>query len=155
MDLKILKKEYDVLAKKHKLPNFHEINEPFDIEKIDRESLTLLKQVRKVMMEKVVNILGFVEMLLNPMNAPRVYLVYFKSMSAEDKKILEKIYSIFSDLTLASLECEINYSEKNEADIIKNIYNEWNNHTNDLNCIVANIRKPHNNDVQKERTYFG
>ena len=89
MDLKELKKHYEILSKKYKLPSFKELNEDFDIEKIDKESDILLKVVRKVMMEKIVNSLGFIEMLLNPMNSPRMYHAYLNSMSVEDKKAID------------------------------------------------------------------
>ena len=72
MELKDLKKEYSDLAEKYKLPSFKELNENFEIEKIDKDTEILLRDVRKVMMEKIVNSLGFLEMFLNPMNAPRM-----------------------------------------------------------------------------------
>src|SRR3989344_5645782 len=125
MELKDLKNNYEKLSGKYKMPSFKEINESFEIDKIDKESDALLRVIRKVIMEKIVNSLGFLEMLLNPMNVPRMYLPFIKSMNSEDKKIMEKIYTDFSELSLSSLQCEVDYSEKEEAELIKNIFKKW------------------------------
>ncbi len=122
MELDELKKEYGRLGKKYSLPEFGEVNEAFEIEKIDRDSDSLMRVVRKVMMEKVVSSLGFVEMLLNPMNAPRMYIAYINSMSVDDKKSIEKIYSDLARVSVDALNCEIDYSEKAEAEVVKDIF---------------------------------
>ena len=80
MGLKELKKKYADLSKKYKLPNFVNLNEDFEVEKIERDTDLLLKAIRKVMMEKIVNSMSFLEMLLNPVNSPlcstlKLYLV--------------------------------------------------------------------------------
>ena len=60
MELDKLKKEYSILKEKYKLPSFKEMDENFEIHKIERESNVLLKNVRKIMMEKIVSSLGFI-----------------------------------------------------------------------------------------------
>jgi len=72
MDLEQLKKDYSAYEKKYKLPSFKELNESFEIEKIERQSDILLRIVRVIMMEKVIATQRFVESLLNPANAPRI-----------------------------------------------------------------------------------
>ena len=55
MELKDLKKEYGKLEKKHKLPSFKEVNETFEIDKIENESDCLVREVRKIIMDKIIN----------------------------------------------------------------------------------------------------
>ena len=55
MELNDLRNDYSKLEVKHILPSFKELNESFEIDKIDKESDALLRVVRKVMMEKIVN----------------------------------------------------------------------------------------------------
>ncbi|MCU0642535.1 MAG: hypothetical protein MUF61_03090, partial [archaeon] len=110
MELAKLKKEYDGLAAKYQLPSFKEINEDFEIERIEKESECLLHMVRKTMMDKVANAMTFLDMLLNPMNAPRVYLMHIKSMGADDKKEIDRLYSSLSELVMSALTLEIEYS---------------------------------------------
>src|SRR3989344_540910 len=119
MDISELKRRYSVLEKKHRLPSFKEINENFEIEKIDKEHECLLRAVRKAIMDKIVNSVAFFDMLVNPSATPRIYMSYVRSMSSEDRKIIEEIYDKLSEISFISLELEINYSEKGEADLIK------------------------------------
>lgn len=154
MKLSELKKYYALLEKKYELLNFSELNENFEIEKIRKGEETLLRTIRKTMMEKIVNSLAFVESLLNPINAPRMYLPYLKSMNSDDKKELDKIHSILSNLVIASLKLEIDYSEKDEADMIGRIAKNWNSIKPSFRNVIATMQKPVSN-VIKEKSYFG
>lgn len=155
MDIKELRKTYEILAKKHKLPSFEYLNENFEIDKIEKDTECLLRIIRKVMMEKVVNSLSFLELLVNPSNTPRIYLAYAHSISAEDRKIIEEIYTVLGNISLISLDLEIDYSEKSEAEIIKQIVDAWNEQKPKFKTILANMKKPNNVAAKKEKTYFG
>ena len=102
-DFEVFRKQYDALAKQHALPSFAIMNNDFELEKISQESTTISRVVRKTMMEKVFNILTFLEMLLNPVNAPRAYIPYIKTMTLEDRKTIDALYGIFGTLTLRAL----------------------------------------------------
>lgn len=147
--------QYNSLAKQYSLPSFNSLNNDFEIEKISQESITLLRAVRKVMIEKVFNILSFLEMLLNPVNAPRTYLSYIKSMTNEDRKEVEKIYSAFGALTLRALPLEIDYSEKREAEMIKDIQKIWSDAKKDVSKLLEKIAMPVTSLAKKERSYYG
>jgi len=153
-ELNDLKKVYEDTARNHKLPGFKELNEDFEIEKIEKESNYLLRQVRKIMMEKIVNTMQFLEMIVNPMNAPRMYIPYIKSLGVEDRAGIDRIYGNFADLVVLSLELEIGCDEKKEAELINTIFKSWNDSKPALKKIFENIRKP-NNSAKKERNYFG
>ncbi|MEK6800296.1 MAG: hypothetical protein AABY05_00015 [Nanoarchaeota archaeon] len=155
MDLKDMKKEYEVLAKKYSLPSFKQINEDFEIEKLERESETLLRSIRKVMMEKIVNSLGFLEMLMNPMNAPRMYINFVNNVSQEDKKRMDKMYSDLGDISVLALSREIDYDERGEAVLVKKISDAWFSLKKDFREILNKIGQPNNNTVKRERSYFG
>ncbi len=154
MELEETKNKYNELSKKFKLPTFKELDEDFEIGKIERDSDCFLRTVRKQMMEKVVNSLGFLEMLLNPVNAPRIYMGYVKSLNSEDRQMIEKIYSILGELSITSIDSELMYSEKKEADLINKIYAAWNAIKPDFKKILENMKKP-NIISKKEKSYFG
>lgn len=154
MKLKELKKEYLRLEKKYKLPKFIELNRDFEIDKLDKDTDLLLRAVRKLMMEKIVNSMSFLEMLVNPVNAPRMYIPYVRTMSLEDRKIIDKIYVELAGLTLLSLELEIESNEKNEADVIKRAFSVWQGLKPVFRIILNNIKKPRNFE-KRERSYFG
>ena len=154
MEFDELKEEYNKLSKKYKLPSFDSLNGDFEIGKIERNDGTLVRAVRKLMMEKVVNSLGFLEMLLNPMNVPRAYMNFVRTMGTEDKQRIEKLYSQLSLLSLEALEGEIEYSEKHEGEMITKIFKKWNELKKDFSELIANIKKPNNRLIKKEKTYF-
>lgn len=154
MEYEDLKKKYAELAKKHGLPNFKDVSEQFELEKIDTDSDCFARIVRKTMMDKIVNSLGFLDMLLNPVNAPRIYIPYIKTVGAEDKKQIEKIYDVFGNLSLMCLSLELEYSEKKECEMIKKVYAEWENIRPDFIALMNKIAKPQAS-VKKEKSYFG
>lgn len=152
--LKELKEDYGRIAEEYKLPSFEDANRNFNIEKIDRKSEILIRAVRVVMMEKVINILNFLEMFMNPVQVPRMYHLFVNSITNEDKKLIDKIYSSLAELVIDSLQCEIKYDEKKEAEIINGIFKNWSLVSIDLEILLGKIRKP-NKLEKKERSYFG
>ena len=60
-----LKKAYERLRQKYKLPLFGEMNNDFEIEKLqERETETLSREIRRAMMDKNVAYLKFTEILI-------------------------------------------------------------------------------------------
>jgi hypothetical protein len=153
MELDNLKKDYDVLARKHSLPGFKEINEAFEIEKIERDSEVLLQLVRKVCMDKALHFLNFLEMIQNPVNAPRMYHTYLKSMSEEDKKKVDEIYMALGDLSLRSLKLEFSYNEVEEAKFLKALYSLWKSMDGDITEIIDGMMSG-KTQSKKEKSYF-
>ena len=109
MDLQELKKRYLEIEKKHKLPPFSKLNEDFEIDKIDKDTGYIARAIRKAMIDKIVNSLNFIEMLLNQMNAPRLYIPFLRTMNGDDKKLMDDLYARLGGLSLISLELEIDY----------------------------------------------
>ena len=154
-ELKELKETYKEYQKKYKLPSFEKLNEDFEIEKIDKKQDCFLRTIRKVMMEKIVNSLGFLEMLTNPINAPKIYYPYLKNISAEDRNIISELYSALGNLSMTSLSMEIDYAEKGEADFINQVYKTWNEIKPKFRKMMVNMQKPNISEEKKEKSYFG
>ncbi len=154
-ELNHFREQYETLAKHYSLPAFNAVNNDFELEKISQESATMLRVVRKTMMEKIFNILNFLEMLLNPVNASRMYLPFIKVMTSADRKDIEKLYGIFGKLTLRALPLEVNYSEKQEAIMIKDIYGIWKDAKESLADLMERIATPIDGFAKKERSYYG
>ena len=153
-ELAELKKKYNEHEKKFNIPSFEKLNEDFEIDKIDKESECFLRVVRKVMMEKIVNSLNFLDMLSNPVNAPRIYYSFLKGMGSEDKKAIDEIYIKLGQLSIESLALEIEYDEKKEAEMIKRSFNDWNSAKPKFKKLMEHIKKP-NGEIKKERSYYG
>ncbi len=157
-DLANLESSYTISAKKYKLPTFKTLVADFEIDKIDRPTLTPLRLIRKVIMEKIVNTITFLEMISNPVNSPKVYLPFIKNISTEDKKLIDEIYNSLGVLSVASLELEVDYNEKREAEMVKEAARVWNSAKPKLSTILSHIKKPVNdtsNNPKREKSYFG
>ena len=126
--LEKLKQQYSVLQKKYKLPLFTELNHDFDIEKLqERESEHLLKLIRITIIEKLANVVRFLELLMNPTEGPTPMFMYalLKSINSEVRKDIEMLYKEFSKVELASLSLDLYYDEKNEAKFVSEAFNLW------------------------------
>jgi hypothetical protein len=156
MDLKELKSQYKSLQKKHNLLSFRELNECFEIDRIDRDTDNLLRDVRKIMMDKIISYKRFVEMMINPANAPPMFTLFIKEINEGEKEMLEKVYKNLTELELASFESEIEYDEKTEAKLIGEIFKEWGKIKPDLKDIVTMMRRNWNSAAKKkDKGYFG
>ena len=153
-DLGDLKKEYSVYAEKYRLPGFKTVNSDFEIEKIEKKSDTFLRSVRKTMMEKVVNTLGFLEAMYNPVNAPRMYVPFISSITSADKSEIDKYYKVLAGIVLTSLDLEMGYEEKREAELIKRIIKDWQEVKLGMKKLIKKMEKP-GDSVKKEKNYFG
>lgn len=156
-DLKELKKDYLVLQKKYSLPAFQQLNEEFDIEKVaEHETDCLLREIRKAIMDKAIAYLRFIEMLLNPTNAPMFFFALVKGLTAQDKRSLERIYEKLGSFEIDVIELDCRYNEKDEAEFIKKIAVEWKDIGNEMIKLVEILRRNWSQKSGKSnRGYFG
>ena len=155
--LEELKKEYAKLQKKYSLPSFEKLNEEFDIEKIaENETDFLLREVRKAIMDKVINYLRFIEMLLNPSNAPMFFLSLIKGLNSQDKRILERMYEKLGTLEIDVICLDCKYNEKDEADFIKKLTKEWKDISDEMIKLTEILKRNWSQKSGKgERDYLG
>jgi hypothetical protein len=156
-NLEALRIEYEKLIGKYDLPSFSELNEMFDIEEIDLETEFLLRRVRRVVAEKVTNYLRFIEIILNPSNSPLFFFNFIKKLNNKDKEVLSKLYEELGKVEVEIIALDLEYSEKNEAEFIKRLYNVFKNKLRvELLAIIRKLSEE-NNDKKKEinGSYFG
>ncbi|MBI2044012.1 hypothetical protein HYT24_01475 [Candidatus Pacearchaeota archaeon] len=152
-----LKVNYTKLQKKYSLPSFDDLNEEFSIEKVaDHETEYLLREVRRMVAEKVFNYLRTVETLINPTNAPMFVFSIVKSLKENDKKTLTDIYKELAKNELELIKLDLKYSEEKEAEFIKKAYKVWEKNSKILLGIIDSVEK--NWDAKSElsgKSYFG
>jgi len=155
--LEELKNNYEILRKKYALPEFKQLNEEFDIEKVaENETECLLREIRKAIMDKAIAYLRFIEMLLNPTNAPLFFLALIKGLSVDDRKILEKLYDKIGHFEIDVIELDCQYSEEDEAGFIKKATKEWKIISDNMIKLVEVLRRNWNQKSKKdERGYCG
>jgi hypothetical protein len=140
--LEELKKDYEKLKKAYKLPEFRQLNEDFDIEKVaQHETDYALREVRRQMMDKVISYLRFIEMLLNPSNAPIFFFAAIKGFTSSDKKLVEKIYENLGEFEIGVIALDSKYSESKEAEFIKKLSSEWRSISEDMLNLSEILKK--------------
>jgi len=152
-----IKNQYISLQKKYKLPSFSELNEDFEIEKLqERETDFLLRNVRRMITEKISNVLRFLELILNPSETPTPLFVFamLKNISPETRKEIEVLYRKLSSIELSSLSLDINYNEKKEAELIKGIVKSWPKIKEGLGNITEKLEMAWSKE-KPERKYLG
>ncbi|MFH1249155.1 MAG: hypothetical protein V1660_03315 [archaeon] len=155
--LENFKKDYEKLQKKYSLPVFKQLNEDFEIERIaDHESDMLLREIRKAITEKAVAFLRFVELLLNPTNAPFFMFAIIKNLTPADKKHIEGLYQNLCEFEIKAIALDMEYAEKNEAEFIKYAAKKWSSMHADMRELGNLIETAwHASSEKKERNYFG
>ena len=152
-----LKKEYEVYKKKYNLPNFEDINRLFDIEELDSESDFLIRKIRRFMSEKLASYMRFVEVLLNPSNAPMFFFKLIKKLENSDKEELSEIYEYLGKLEIQTITLDLDYNEEKEAEFINKLYKTFNEETRGkLQNILKKLSNGENGKAKDNgSSYFG
>ena len=118
-----VKKKYEALRKRHKLPGFEELDSEFEIGAIDSESFSL-REVRRKVSEKVGDVSCIVAEVLHP-ETNLVDLYESRVFNEQEKKGLFELYKrlMVADRNLAEL--SILNEEKLDAAFIKSFSAEW------------------------------
>ena len=155
--LEKLKKDYKTIRKKYNLPDFKNLNEDFNIEKVaETETEYLIREVRRHMGEKFSNYLRFLEAILNPVNVPIFIFSIVKTIKPEDRKRLTEVYKKLSKIEVYLIELEIEFSDKKEADFIKESFKTWQEIKKDLIEVIDAIKKSWDNKFEvNNKSYFG
>jgi hypothetical protein len=156
-ELAKLKENYKKIEKTHYLPEFDKLNSEFAIEKLaEIETDFLVREVARIMAEKFSNYMRFVELVLNPSNAPMFIFSIIKTMGESEKKKFAEIYKELAKIELNLIELDVDFSEKKEADFINNSYKTWMNMKKDFQEVIEKIRENWDNKSENgNKGYFG
>jgi len=156
-DLGSLKKEYKKLQQKYNLPEFTDLNKDFHIEKaVEVETDYLIREVRRLIADKIYNYLRFIETLLNPANAPMSVFSIIKAMNREEKEKLTEIYKKLVKSEVKMIRLDMDFSEEKEADFIKESYNVWQEIKKDFIDVLEKVEKNWDNKFEvNSKGYFG
>lgn len=152
-----LKQKYNEFRKKYNLPEFLDMNKVFDVEEIDIETDFLLRKIRRVVSERISGYLRFIEVILNPSNAPIFIFKLIKKINEEDKKQLIEIYEILGNFEIEIIKLDLAYDEIKEAEFIKKVYNILNDEiSKKLLIIIEKMRNGKGSEKKVGReSYFG
>ena len=155
--LEDLKKDYKVIQEKYSLPSFEELNEEFYIEKLsETETDFLLREIRRMVAERLFNYLRFIESLLNPTGVPMFVYSIIKTFDVEEKEKLTEVYKRLAKKEVDLIEIDIESSDEKEVEFIKDSYKLWQDVKGDVLDVVQVIKKNWDNKVEEDKkNYFG
>jgi len=154
--LKELKDKYNKLKSKYNLPEFTELNKLFDIEDIEVETEFLLKKTRRKILEKIIDYLRFLDLILNPSNAPIFFFRLIKKLEKEDRDVIINIYEKLGNFEVSSISLDLNYSEEKEAEFIKEIFKVFNQEIKkDFLRVIEKLNFSEENFKKINGSYFG
>jgi len=156
-DIERLKREYLAIEKKHSLPSFERIQEDFDIEKLsEKEGGFLIRDVRRIIGEKVGAYLHFFETLINPSSPPLFVFSFLKNLSESDKKEIKEIYKELSRMQIKLIRLDTVYNENEESEFVKRAFNDWQKMKKKIVSLVEIFEKEfEKSTVEKGNSYFG
>ncbi|MBT3642830.1 hypothetical protein HN604_01765 [archaeon] len=149
--------EYEELREKYSLPEFDKLAEDFDIEKVsEKESTFILREIRRMIHEKLSAYLSLFEMLVNPSAPPMFMFGVIKKMNGDHKELIKKVYENLVKLQISIMKLDTVYSEKSEAEFIIRSFSEWQDMKVKIHDLIdsfeQNVEK---NDSLKKTSYFG
>lgn len=155
--LEELRKKYNELKEKCNLPEFTELNKLFDIEEIDSDTEFLLRKIRRLISERIAGYMRFIEIIINPSNAPIFFFKLIKRLEEADKEKLTNIYELLGNFEIEIVKLDLDYKEENEAKFIKKTYKTFSKTIKP--DILATVEKLSNSENIKKKesngSYFG
>lgn len=155
--LKKIKEKYSEYQKKFSLPEFHELNKEFGIEKAEDETEFFLREIIKVMIDKFQNYMRFLEGLLNPSGNSLFAFSIIKLIDNGNKQKLSDAYKKISEIELKIILLDIESDENTEAEFINYSYKIWKEIKKNLLDVMKKVEENYNAKPEGEnkKGYFG
>ncbi len=155
--LEDFKKNYAEIQGKYDLPVFEELNDYFQIEKAsENETDFILREIRKIIADRLFNYARFVESLLNPVNVPMFVFSVVKTLDVKEKEILTDIYKKLAKREIDLIELDIDSTEEKEAEFIKESFELWQVIKKDFLKIIEVVKKNWDTEEKEgKKDYFG
>jgi len=155
--LQEIKQEYKKIQEKHNLPSFEELNKDFAIERVTEiETDYLIKEIRKLIAEKISNYLRFLETLLQPINTPMFVYSIIKTYGEAEKEKLTEAYKKLAKKEVDLIETDLEFNEEKEAQFIKETFFLWQEVKKEILDVIQIIKKNWDNKSKPNgKGYFG
>lgn len=139
MPNKEIEKKYNELRKKHKLPEFKEIDEEFEISGLEETNFLLRAIIRRIA-EKLDFYTTMLEEILQPDTSNLYAMHETRFFDENEKNRMYDLYSRLMDFNRQSIELSLERNEKNDVDFINNIFNDWKQLKQELLRFVKKMR---------------
>lgn len=154
-----LKKEYDGLKKKYGLPDYDKLDNEFEFLYVGQiiEIKFPLKFIRRRINDKLAFFCSMLQGVLQPNPGSLVSLQESKFLEQKD---LEKTMNLLKELMFVerqSLLLDISYSEKEEAEFVKDVFKKWPEIKESVSDLFQKIKDGWKKEMKEKgaKNYFG
>jgi len=150
-------KQYNELRKKHKLPEFKDIDFEFEISDLEETNFLLRAIVRRIA-EKLDFYSTMLEEILQPDTSNLYAMHEIRYFDDDEKKQMYGLYSKLMNFNRQSIEVSLQHNEKDEADFVKDLFDEWKSLKQELLRFVKKMRaswKTEEADIKEDLGYLG
>ncbi len=156
-DKKKLSEIYETYKKKFNLPEYENLIEDFEVDKVDSEDEKfLVRNCRRVIGEKINAYLHFFEVLINPSSPPVYIYTFLKNLDEKSKNSIKEIYKLLSKTQVKLMQLDTIYNEKLEAEFISKFFKDWQNSKKEIYEIMKSLENSfENNSEIGKRSYLG
>lgn len=150
-----IKKNYESLRKKYKLPEFKKLDSAFEISTID-DGKFLSRDIRRKIFEKLETYSKIIEGILHPETTLN-NLYESRFFSEKDKEGIFKLYKELMILQKKALIIGTLESEKEDAEFIKHSFNKLSSMNSELKKIFEKLKTAweKETDIKEDLEYFG
>jgi len=151
-----IKKKYEDLEKKYKLPSFNNLNNEFEITTIEHEEF-LLREIRRKIIEKMELYTKVLESLLQPNTDSLSDMYECRIFGDEEKDKLFKLFKRLMYFDRLSIETSIDENDKKSAEFINDIWKEWDKIKKELSIFIKKLKEEwlKETKIKEELGYLG
>lgn len=156
MPNKETEKQYSELKKKHKLPEFKDIDLEFEISDLEETNFLLRAIVRRIA-EKLDFYSTMLEEILQPDTSNLYAMHETRYFDDDEKKNMYGLYTKLMNFNRQSIEVSLIHNEKDEAEFINNIFNDWKSLREELLKFVKKMMASWKTevDIKEDLGYLG
>ena len=156
MPSKETEKQYSELRKRHKLPEFREIDNEFEISDLEETNFLLRAIVRRIA-EKLDFYSTMLEEILQPDTSNLYAMHEIRYFNENEKKQMYELYTKLMNFNRQSIEVSLSRNEREEADFVGSMFNEWKNLRQDLLKYAKKMRASWKTeaDIKEDLGYLG
>ena len=119
----LIEESYAQERKRFNLPDFNKIDFEFEISSLE-ETRFIIREVRRKMIDKIEHFINLLEEVLQP-ETTVANLHECNFFDQEEKEKIFRLYSKLMRLNRKSLCLDLSPNDKEEADFIITLFNEW------------------------------
>jgi len=153
-------KEYNRIKKKHgSLPDFKDVNNQFELSSskdFPEDKEFFLRNIRRKINERFVNLSRFIEEVLNPNPGSIVGITESKNFDNGDREKLRVLLKKLMLFERKSLLLEIDFDDSKEVEFINEILDKWKKIKKDFEPFIRKMMKSWDSKDEKQTNhYFG